>query len=396
MEAMSKYFSRHECHYLGMPIVVVSVLVGILVFNAHAADASTTLPNIVVTSPLDYQVFQREDRSKGTATIAGRLPINAKVRFRWRGRSITGEVPEQWNELPVTAGTYAFSLKVTVPAGGWYRLELQAYSGSNVLAQAQVAHVGMGEVFVVAGQSNSTNFGAEKLVPETGLVASFDGHTWRIAKDPQGGCDGSSGGSFIPPFGDALAKNYHVPIGVASTGQGATSVRQWLPQGLRVKQQPTTGGMKPVGPSEWESDGVLFTRLVQRFALLGPKGFRAVLWHQGESDARQARAGYPADRQITGEQYFKFMGILIRAAQQKAGWSVPWFTAQTTYHVGDPSDAEFRAAMKKLWDKSVSLEGPDTDTLGDVYRSGVHFNGRGHASTAAYGQRKSELTWTGN
>ena len=74
------------------------------------------------------------------------------------GNPSAGDVPEQWNELPVTAGTHAFSVKVTVPAGGWYRLELQAYSGSIGLSQAQVAHVGMGEVFVVAGQSNSTNY----------------------------------------------------------------------------------------------------------------------------------------------------------------------------------------------------------------------------------------------
>ena len=90
---MSKHLSTYQCHYLRMPVVVVSVLVGISVSNARAADASTTLPAIVLTSPLDYQVFQREDRSKGTATIAGRLPIDAKARFRWRGRSITGEVP---------------------------------------------------------------------------------------------------------------------------------------------------------------------------------------------------------------------------------------------------------------------------------------------------------------
>ena len=154
---INTFFSMFQCHYLRMPIAVVGVLAGIAESNARAADASTTLPAIVLTSPLDYQVFQREDRSKGTATIAGRLPIDAKARFRWRGKSITGEVPEQWNELPVTAGTHAFSLKVTVPAGGWYRLELQAYSGSIVLAQTQVAHVGMGEVFVVSGQSNSTN-----------------------------------------------------------------------------------------------------------------------------------------------------------------------------------------------------------------------------------------------
>ena len=361
---------------LGCETIILPQLLKSLGMEASAAAAPA--PAIILTSPVNYQVFQRADRAKGTATIAGRLPFDGKARFRWRGKSITGAVSEEWIELPVNADTHAFSLKVTVSAGGWYRLEVQAYNGETVLAQTEIEHVGMGEVFVVSGQSNSSNYGAEKLVPETGLVASFDGRTWGVANDPQGGCDGSTGGSFIPAFGDALARKYHVPIGVASTGQGATSVRQWLPEGVRVKQQPTTGGMKQVGPGEWESNGGLFNRLAQRCALLGPKGFRAVLWHQGESDAGQARAGYPADRQITGEQYFELMSLLIRASQEKAGWPVPWFTAQATYHsAGDPADAEFRAAMKKLWDRGVSQEGPDTDALREEYRSGVHFNGKG-------------------
>ena len=48
------------------------------------------------------------------------------------------------------------------------------------------------------------------------------------------------------------------------------------------------------------------------------------------------------------------------------------------YHsAGDPADAEFRAAMKKLWDQGVSHGGPDTDALREEFRSGVHFNGKG-------------------
>ena len=57
---------------------------------------------------------------------------------------------------------------------------------------------------------------------------------------------------------------------------------------------------------------------------------------------------------------------------------MPWFTAQTTYHnEKDTSDDEFRSAMKKLWEKGLSLEGPDTDQLRVEYRDGVHFNGKG-------------------
>ncbi len=357
------------------------MLIAHLAAHATSTGADATKPAepgaITIISPQDYQVFQRTERSQGTLLITGTLPVAAKARFRWRSNSGAPSLKERWIDLPVTTATHRFSKKVYLKSGGWYRLEVQAYQGKTVIAETQVAHVGMGEVFVVSGQSNSTNYGAELLKPERGLVSSFDGNSWRLANDPQGGCDGSTGGSFIPAFGDALAKKFQVPIGIASTGQGGTSVRQFLPKGFRVRNEPTTGGMKLIAPGLWESDGGLFNRLTDRFSALGLHGFRAVLWHQGESDAGQARAGYPAERQITGEQYFEFMTMLIHESQRKAEWSVPWITAQTTYHVGDPSDPEFRAAMKKLWDSGISLEGPDTDTLREEYRSGVHFNGNG-------------------
>jgi hypothetical protein len=47
--------------------------------------------------------------------------------------------------------------------------------------------VGVGEVFVVAGQSNSANHGAEKQVTKTKRVSAFDGTGWQLADDPQPG-----------------------------------------------------------------------------------------------------------------------------------------------------------------------------------------------------------------
>src|SRR5208337_2936165 len=130
------------------------------------------------------------------------------------------------------------------------------------------------------------------------MVASFGGSKWVLANDPQPGGSGN-GGSFMPAFGDALYKKYGVPIGIASVGVGATSVRQWLPKGERMNQRPTIDAyVKAVGPSQWESTGQLFNGLMQRIECLGPHGCRAVLWHQGESDAGQARSGYPASVQI--------------------------------------------------------------------------------------------------
>jgi hypothetical protein len=235
-------------------------------------------------------------------------------------------------------------------------------------------------VFVVAGQSNATNCGSEKLKTTTGMVSSFDGVRWVLANDPQPGVqDGSSGGSFLPAFGDALFEKYRVPVGVASTGAGATSVREWLPRGERMNNLPTTGAnVRSVAPGEWECTGKLFDGLIKRIEALSPRGCRAVLWHQGESDAGQARAGYPAERQITGKQYVEFMEKLIRASRKSSGWEIPWFVAQTTYHSEkDASDDEFRTAQKSLWEKGLAHEGPDTDALRLEFRAGVHFNAKG-------------------
>src|SRR6185295_4724196 len=127
-----------------------------------------------------------------------------------------------------------------------------------------------------------------------------------------------------------------------------------------------------------ECTGQPFDQLLKRINYFGSNHVRAILWHQGESDAGQARSGYPAERQISGEQYRQFMEQLIAATRQEAGWPIPWFTAQATYHSEtDPSDEEFRAAQKALWTSGVALAGPDTDALRGPLRAGVHFNAQG-------------------
>ena len=51
-------------------------------------------------------------------------------------------------------------------------------------AETAVEHVGVGEVFVIAGQSNSSNHGGDKQAKKTGKVAAFDRKRWHTANDP--------------------------------------------------------------------------------------------------------------------------------------------------------------------------------------------------------------------
>jgi hypothetical protein len=323
--------------------------------------ATSPLVALTIDSPRDWQVFQRVTKETGSIKLSG--TANAEVRCRING---------DWQTIAVDANTHRFEAAIPCPAGGWYQLELE--SGAD---KAMIEHVGIGEVFIVAGQSNAANHGSEKQVTQTQRVASFDGRDWHLANDPQLGATGSNG-SFMPAFGDAMVKAFDVPIGIIPVAAGGTSVREWLPKGIRFKQNTTTGhGVTAVG-DEFESNGTLFDKLTKPMKALGIAGFRAVIWHQGESDAGQAREGHPADRQISGAQYVELMEQLIRRSRNAAAWPVPWFTAITTYHrEEDAPDDEFRSAMQSLWSKGLSWPGPDTDQLRAGFRAGVHFNGKG-------------------
>jgi hypothetical protein len=291
------------------------------------ASAATS---VLLSSPLDYQVFQRETRLKGTISIFGRalVPIN-RVEARVVGQAITGPLAARWHTLSLNQRTGEFHANLMMPAGGFYEVDVRVQDRAGHVETVAVPHVGVGEVFVVSGQSNSTNYGEVPQVTETGMVATFSGETWRVANDPQPGVqDDSKKGSFIPSLGDALYRRYRVPIGVASVGHGSTSVRQWLPAGEPIEIMPTmTKYVVQAADGTLTSDGKLFNGMMTRIRQLGVHGFRAVLWHQGESDSHQ-----PPEHEITAETYRRMLRQVILATRSKAGWNIPWFVAQATYH----------------------------------------------------------------
>ncbi|MHB9005390.1 MAG: alpha-L-fucosidase [Limisphaerales bacterium] len=338
-----------------------------------------TVPEPVVLrldSPLDHQVFQRSTAGEGGIRVSGRAPAGTD--------RIEAQIGGDWRPLEFKTADGTFDAVLNVPAGGWHVCRVRATGAGKLFATVEVSHVGVGEVFVVAGQSNSANHGEEKLSSATGLVAAFDGTRWQPARDPQPGASGS-GGSFIPPLGDALAARFKVPVGFVACGIGATSVREWLPKGATFPHPPTlTSRVRQLPDGGWESDGAAFSMLTTRLKSLGPRGFRAVLWHQGESDANQQ----DPTRTLPGELYRKHLEQLIRESQRELGWDVPWFVAQVSYHVpGDEASPDIRAAQKSLWDAGLALEGPDTDGLKGELREaqgqGVHFSGAGLREHAA-------------
>jgi hypothetical protein len=358
-----------------------------------AAQAQDQPPVLAIDSPMPYQVFQRQTAKLGFVAVRG--TVNAKgqddaidqIRVCVVPEAAAGKnaEPAQCPKIHYDRAAHSFSGMVATPAGGFYRVELRMLRKGRPTGESSVEHVGVGEVFVISGQSNSTNYGEVRQMVTTGFVTTFDGKQWRIADDPQPGVqDNSSKGSFIPAFGDAMFTKFHVPIGIAAVGHGSTSVRQWLPKGGLFTTQPTmTRFTREVAPGVWECDGTLFDGMMTRireldaFAPHGKHGFRALLWHQGESDAHQK-----PPHEISAEEYRKLLTDVIVSSRRSAGWRFPWFVAQVSYHTpDDPKTPEIRDAQASLWRSGVALEGPDTDQLTGLNRqnhgTGVHMSDTG-------------------
>jgi len=336
---------------------------------------------LVLESPQEYQVVQRNAKNVGTVRVRGKLGEAARKADALEYR-VGAASP--WKKLDTAIKDGAFDATVEVAAGGWHQFDVRAVAGGKAVASAGVERFGVGEVFVVAGQSNSANHGAEKQVAKSGRVAAFDGAHWQLANDPQPGASGT-GGSFLPPFGDAVAEKFGVPVGLVACGVGATSVREWLPKGATFPNPPTLeGNVRKLADGKWESKGEIYAAFCARAKALGPNGFRAVLWHQGESDANQK----DAIRTLPGKLYREYLEKLIRDSRKEIGWDAPWFVAQVSYHVpGDEAAPDIRAAQAALWKDSVALEGPDSDALKGELREnggkGVHFSGPGLRAHAA-------------
>jgi hypothetical protein len=336
-------------------------------------------------SPLDYQVFQRQTATGGKVIVESVLETTARgaltnldgLEARLTGESAAGKLSGDWQPLPFDSRVRHFRGELVAPAGGWYRLEVRLNGDGTNIAGATVGHVGVGEIFVIAGQSNAANHGEEKQRAKNPLVVAFGDGRWQPAKDPEPGASGK-GGSFMPAFGDAMADKFKLPIGLVPIAVGATSVREWLPAGTPVAAPPDTGrNVICTGSNSWVSTGELFDHITEVEKELGANGFRAVLWHQGESDSHE-----PPDRQITPAQYRQYLQHVIEASRTAAGWRVPWFVAQASYHnPEDQGSPELRAAQQSLVTDGIALAGPNTDELGPEFRQnngkGIHFNARG-------------------
>lgn len=190
--------------------------------------------------------------------------------------------------------------RVTIKKGIEYRVKIYLHKDGKYVARADSPELVVGDIFIVAGQSNSTNSGSGKTSSKTDGAFMFTGETFKKAEDPYYTTeDGSYGSSPWPNFSDFYYQGTGVPVAVYSIGHGQTYV------------------------SEWTAGGKYYPRLEKAVKLFGKNGFRAFLWHQGESDVWRGTKYW---------DYFNAMNYMILGLRNTIGWGdMPVFVANTSY-----------------------------------------------------------------
>jgi Secretion system C-terminal sorting domain/Carbohydrate esterase, sialic acid-specific acetylesterase len=330
---------------------------------------SVLFGQITITSPVLRQVVQRNLNNEAILAVAGSYsqPIDTlQVRMipvkTGQGTAI------DWTLLKANPLGGLFKGAVTVK-GGWYSMEVRGLLRGKVVGKAsRIERVGVGEVFVIAGQSNAGGSGLRsanetaasddrvncadflKDYSENGYKKEFDPKNtsyvtyttsnFSIIQFSQLSKNVTIGPLGIGPYywgkvGDALATKLNVPIMFFNTGWGGSSVRAWR-ESAEKPTVATLGDFQDPGvPLRYFPVGYPYENLNAVLRYYGINlGVRAVLWMEGET---QNLVNLEAIAQgktppVTIDNYLDNLQRLIKKSRQDLGTNkLAWVVARTSY-----------------------------------------------------------------
>lgn len=253
-----------------------------------------------------------------------------------------------------------------IPAGGLYRIETCMKEAEDTpyewaLRGDIVHHIGVGDLFVIAGQSNSAGYGKDTVFdpPEIGVHLWRNSGHWDLASHPLNDStdtahivnreSANSGHSPYLAFAKYLKRELNYPIGLVQTSLGGSPLVRWNPA----------------------EEGDLYENMVKAIRVQGGK-IQGVLWYQGCSDTEDA------DRY--GERFAQMVQELRKELQDE---KLPFFTCQlnrlTSAPASEQTDKNWSVIRNAQCWAAGNLEGiyimPTIDgTLSDAIHNSASFN----------------------
>lgn len=351
---------------------------------------------ITITFPMEKAVFQRNNSNQANIYIAGNYTstINT-VEARLKNAS-NDNVVVDWTVFSNNPNNGIFNGYLSNVSGGWYKLEIRGKLNGTQVGTATLNRVGVGEVFILAGQSNTQ--GLEGDNGEVGAsderVLSHNEISWFDSGTSQ--CDSkfpnypslsqifSSGGSRsylsktgLNPWcygklGDNLVSRLGVPVVFFNAGAYATSSLNWKESSDGATTYSHYSNLPYCNVAGAPYNGL--KRILNYYASVF--GVRAVLWHQGETDNF---AG------ISGSNYLSNVNYVINKSRSHTGNTIPWMISKATVFdknansgSGNPNSGIINAQLNLANSSNQVFSGPSTDDLLGSYRSdAVHLYGGG-------------------
>ncbi|WP_342089291.1 sialate O-acetylesterase [Dyadobacter sp. OTU695] len=293
-------------------LIIISVVTS---FCAIAQDSG-------IWTPYYSMVYQRNAAPGGSAviTFSGQVKNRTNVSYRiWRLDKYGVQQSPDWKPsqaLPAGAmsalgdgGIYHFTLDVPT---GWYVFEV-----SDQVSPARWTKFGVGEVFVIAGQSNAqgsdpvqritTSENLDCVVGNRNSPYGDFGDLWTpifTAISPSAPKIGPRGDRpwFWQELGNKIvtreAPNRIIPVAFYNMAHGGSSITNWHDSMNRVKQMYSNNyaNMMVYGTTVMTTNPWGFSTFDNRLPYSDMRDFltyyvnitgvRAVLWHQGEAETK--------------------------------------------------------------------------------------------------------------
>jgi len=284
-----------------------------------------TYSQMHITFPVSRVVFQRDNQNIATFNVAGDYSVELdKVEARLTPMQVGQGESTDWQTIS-TVSKGIFSGTIT-GKGGWYKLNLRGFKSGSVVIETSLERVGIGEVFLVAGQSNAEGQlvypGAEIGTTEDRVSCIdfveylFDENLLPFKFSQLGNFTKLGPYNPVPWYwarlGEKLCKKLNVPVLFFGNALGGSSVEWWAQSanGADLRQQQPLF-IKVAGMPYRGMRGSL-----QHYA--SRTGIRAVLWHQGESDIN-----------MPSQDYFNFLKIIIEKSRKDVEHNnLPWVVAR--------------------------------------------------------------------